>query len=277
MAVKYGAQEVVSRLRDVRKAGGLIIIAAVGSGLSAKSSEKGGADIIATYSIAKYRMMGFSRVSYLPICDANAITEDLGKNEILPIVQDAPVIAGVFAPNPTLDLPYLLDEYVRLGFSGVMNCPTVALLDGWYRESLEDMGMGYQKEVELTRLAVERDLFTQPFAATPEEAEQMVEAGAHMVIAHMGGTVPVDDPEEKKKQIIEAAESCTPILEAVKKLNEDVFVAIHGGPIAFPDDVRELRKHVPVLDGFLGGSSAERLPVEGPIRKAISDFKSIKS
>ncbi|MDP7369508.1 MAG: phosphoenolpyruvate hydrolase family protein [Nitrospinota bacterium] len=277
MAVKYGAEQVVSRLRDVLKEDGLIFVAAVGSGISAKFSERGGADIIATYSIAKYRMMGFSRVSYLPICDANAITEDLGKNEILPIVRDTPVVAGVFAPNPTLNTQVLLDEYARLGFSGVMNCPTIALLDGWYRQSLEDMGMGYEKEVELTRLAADMGFFTQPFATNPEEAERMVEAGAHMVIAHLGGTVPVDEPEERERQIEESAKKCIVIFEAVKKIKEEVFVAVHGGPFAFPEDVKELKKRIPMLEGFLGGSSAERLPVEGSIRKAVSDFKSIKA
>jgi predicted TIM-barrel enzyme len=277
MASKYKAEQVVGRLKKVVSEGGLIFIAAVGSGISAKFSERGGADIIATYSIAKYRMMGFSRVSYLPIGDANAMTEDLGKNEILPIVRETPVVAGVFAPNPTLDLSVLLDEYARLGFSGVMNCPTIALLDGWYRQSLEDMGLGFDKEVELTRLAVERDLFVQPFVTTPDEAERMVGAGAHMIIAHLGGTVPVDDQEEKKNQLDEAAEKCAPIFEAVKKMKEEVFAAVHGGPVAFPDDVRELKARVPALEGFLGGSSAERLPVEGPIRQAVAEFKSIKA
>jgi len=277
MASKYKAGQVVDRLRKVVMEDGLIFIAAVGSGISAKWSERGGADIIATYSIAKYRMMGFSRVSYLPIGDANVITENLGKNEILPIVRECPVIAGVFAPNPTLDLAVLLDEYSRLGFSGVMNCPTVALLDGWYRKSLEDMGLGFDKEVELTRLAVKRDLFVQPFVTSSDEAERMVEAGAHMIIAHLSGTVPVDDQITREKLIDEAAKECAPIIETVKKMKKEVFVAVHGGPIAFPDDVRELKARLPALEGFLGGSSAERLPVEGPIREAVAEFKSIKA
>lgn len=274
--MKFQAQQVVERLRGVVDGGGLIFVAAVGSGISAKFSERGGADIIATYSIAKYRMMGLSRVSYLPIGDANAITEEVGRNEILPIVQESPVVAGVFASNPSLDLGVILDEYARLGFSGVMNCPTVALLDGWYRQSLEDMGLGFDKEVELVRLAAERNMFTQPFATTPNEGERMVEAGAHMIIVHLGGTVPVADPKEKEKQYDEGAERCVPVLEAIKKKKKEVFVAVHGGPFAFPDDVRALKERVPGLEGFLGGSSAERLPVEGPIRSAVAEFKSIR-
>ncbi len=277
MAVKYKAEQVVGRLRKVIEEGGLIFVAAVGSGISAKFSERGGADIIATYSIAKYRMMGLSRVSYLPIGDANAITEELGKREVLPIVREAPVVAGVFAPDPTRELPPLLELYSGLGFSGVMNCPTVALLDGWYRKSLEDMGIGYDKEVELARLASEKDLFVQAFATNPEEAERMVGAGAHMVIAHLGGTVPVEDPRERRKQIEDSAKKCSAIFEAVKRLKGEVFVAVHGGAIAFPEDVKELKRLVPALEGFLGGSSAERLPVEGPIRKAVADFKAIRA
>jgi predicted TIM-barrel enzyme len=188
MAIKFSRKEIVARLNEVA-ARGVIFEAAVGSGISAKWSEAGGADLIATYNIAKYRMMGYSRVGYFPIGDANQIVLDLGKREILPQIKNVPVIAGVFGADPTRDMSTFLDEVAAAGFSGVLNCPTLALLDGNFRKGIEKSGFGYQKEIDMIAVAHGKDLFTQAFVTDEEEARKMVAAGVDLVIGHLGGTL----------------------------------------------------------------------------------------
>ncbi len=273
MAKKFSRKEIVAKLNEVA-AKGVIFEAAVGSGISAKWSEAGGADLIATYNIAKYRMMGYSRVGYFPIGDANQIVLDLGKREILPLIKNVPVIAGVFGADPTRDMPTYLDEISAAGFSGVLNCPTLALLDGNFRKGIEKSGFGYQKEIDMIAIAHGKDLFTQAFVTHEEEAQKMVAAGVDLVIGHLGGTEP-SGKGNREPLIQQAAETLKKIFSAARSTRKDVLLGCHGGPVAFPEDLEAVKSRVPEIQFFLGGSSAERLPVEKPIKETVERFKKL--
>jgi predicted TIM-barrel enzyme len=271
---KFNREEVIDRLRAELARGALIFEAAVGTGISAKWSEAGGADLIATYNIAKYRMMGYSRVGYLPIGDANQIVLDLGRREIFPVLRAVPLIAGIFGADPTRDMQTYLDEIASVGFSGVLNCPTLALVDGNFRRRLEESGFGYQREVDMIAVAHQKGLFTQSFVTNEEETEKMLKAGVDMIICHLGGTQPAKDTS-RDSQIRDAAKSIQQIFNAAFKIRDDVLLGCHGGPIAFPEDVEALKALASELQVFLGGSSAERLPVEMPIKETVQRFKGI--
>ena len=274
MGKKYTRKEVLDRLKAEVAGGGVIFEAAVGTGISAKWSEAGGADLVATYNIAKYRMMGYASVGYLPIGDAKQIVLDLGRREIFPVLKNAPLIAGVFGADPTRDMDAYLDEVSRTGFSGVLNCPTLALVDGMLRQRLEKAGFGYQREVDMIALAHGKDLFTQAFVTTEAEAVNMVTAGADMIFGHAGGTKPAEKAT-RDSQIREMAEFLKKIFSACRSVRDDVLLGCHGGPIAFPEDLAALKALVPELQLFLGGSSAERLPIEVPIKEAVQQFKKV--
>lgn len=274
MAKKFTRDEVINRLKNETSKGKVIFEAAVGAGISAKWSEAGGADLIATYNIAKYRMMGYSRAGYLPIGDANQIVLDLGAREIIPLVKNAPVIAGVFGADPTRNMWTFLDQISSAGFSGVLNCPTLALVDGKFRAGLEKAGFGYQREIDMIGMAHGKDLFTQAFVTNEDETKKMVEAGVDLIIGHLGGTTPADE-KTRDSQIRQSAETLKKIYQAAAGLRRDVILGCHGGPIAFPEDLEALRNLVPELQFFLGGSSAERLPIEIPIKETVARFKKI--
>lgn len=274
MAIRFTRDEVLDRLRAEVTKGKIIYEAAVGTGISAKWAEAGGADLIATYNIAKYRMMGWSRIGYFPIGDANEIVLSLGSREILPVINSTPVIAGIFGADPTRNMDTYLDSISSIGFSGILNCPTLALVDGQFRQGLEKTGIGYKREVNLIALAHEKGLFTQAFVTSEDEAVQMVNAGADMIIYHLGGTDP-GKAEDRKSRISQSVERMNRAFEAALKVRDDVLLGCHGGPVAFPEDLSEVKKRLPVLDMFLGGSSTERLPVEIPIRKTVEEFKKI--
>ncbi len=276
MGRKFTRKEVLDMLKAETARGVVIFEAAVGTGISAKWSEAGGADLIATYNIAKYRMMGYSRVGYLPIGDANQIVLDLGRREILPVLKGVPLIAGVFGADPTRDMHTYLDEIARAGFSGVLNCPTLALVDGNFRRGLEEIGFGYQREVDMIALAHAKDLFTEAFVTNEQEAVKMVNAGVDMIMCHLGGTAPAEDAS-RESQIREAGERLKKLFSASRRIRDDVFLGCHGGPIAFPEDLTAVKSSVPELQAFLGGSSAERLPVETPIKETVQRFKKIPS
>jgi predicted TIM-barrel enzyme len=276
MGKQFTRLQVLERLKGETVKGKVIFEAAVGAGISAKWSEAGGADLIATYNIAKYRMMGYSHIGYLPIGDANQIVLDLGTREIFPVLKNLPLIAGVFGADPTRDMGAFLDEVMRRGFSGVLNCPTLALMDGKMRQGLERIGVGYQREVDMIALAREKGLFTQAFVTNEEETSKMLKAGADMIICHLGGTTPAKE-EERESRMVQVAEHVKEIFRICREFNPEVIRGCHGGPIAFPDDVRQLKKNVPDVQAFLGGSSAERLPIEVPIKNAVHQFKEIEA
>lgn len=274
MTVKYSIEEITERLKNEVDRGRPIILVGAGTGISAKFAEIGGADLIATYNIAKCRMTGLSSMAgYLPIGDANQILLELGEKEILPVVKETPVIAGVLGVDPTRNMDKFLDKVNELEFSGVLNCPTIALIDGSFRLVLEETGISFQKEVDMIRLAHKKGLFTLAFATNEKEAEKMAKAGTDLIIAHMGNTTGGSIGAITALTIEEAAKKAQRICDKARELNPDIFTMVHGGPIAFPDDFKKIVKLTTGIHGFFAGSSAERLPVEKAIKETMEAYK----
>lgn len=273
--MQFSSQTVLGRLHNVTAEGKPIIAAGAGIGLSAKFTEKGGADLIIIYNSGRYRMRGYSSLcGYLPIGDANAIVKEMGEREVLPVVQDTPVIAGVFASDPTRRMDHFLGELKALGFAGVINFPSIAWLEGELRDGLESSGLGFQRELDMTRTAHEMGLFTMAYVFTPEEAEQMVAAGVDCVVAHMGNTVGGSVGQPHAIALDAAAELTQKISDAARKAKPDVVVLCHGGPIAIPEDFAHILEKTDV-HGFVGASSMERLPVETALQDITRAFKQL--
>jgi predicted TIM-barrel enzyme len=267
--------EALARLRAQIDAGSPVIGAGAGTGLSAKLAEAGGADLIIIYNSGRYRMAGRGSLSgLLPYGDANAIVVDMSR-EVLPIVQETPVLAGVCGTDPFRLMDVFLDELRRLGFSGVQNFPTVGLFDGTIRRGLEETGMGYGLEVEMIRLAREKDFLTAPYVFTVEEAVAMAEAGADVLVPHMGLTTGGTIGAESAKTL----DDCVPLIQAMhdaaREVNPEVIVLCHGGPIAEPDDAAYVIAQTTGIVGFFGASSMERLPTEVAMTENMRRFKSI--
>jgi len=276
MTKKYSIKEVRERLKgEVAKRKPIILVGA-GTGISAKFSEIGGADLIATYNLAKYRMAGVSSMAgFLPVGDANQILLELAEKEIFPVVKETPVIAGVFGVDPFRNMDKFLGEVNALEFSGVLNCPTIANIDGVFRQVLEETGIKFDKEVEMIRLAHEKGLFTLAFATNEEEARKMVKAGCDLLIAHMGNTTGGSIGTRTVMTIEDAAKKTQLICDTARELNPDIFTMAHGGPLAFPDDFKEMLKLTTGIDGFFAGSAAERLPVEKAISETLETYKAV--
>jgi predicted TIM-barrel enzyme len=267
--------EALARLRAQVDAGQPIIGAGAGTGLSAKLAEAGGADLIIIYNSGRYRMGGRgSLAGLMPYGDANEIVVDMAR-EVLPVVRQTPVLAGVCGTDPFRLMPVFLDELRRIGFSGVQNFPTVGLMDGTYRIGLEETGMGYGLEVDMIRLARERDFLTAPYVFDPDQATAMAEAGADVLVPHMGLTTGGAIGASTAKTL----ESCVPLIQAMhdaaKRVNPEVFVLCHGGPIAEPDDAAYVIANTEGIVGFFGASSMERLPTEVAMTENMRRFKSI--
>lgn len=277
MAEQYRKEEVVDRLRKVRKAGDMIYTVGAGTGISAKFVEVGGGDLISTYPIAKYRMAGLSSMAaYLPLCDSNQTTLDMGEREILPIIKEIPVCAGLLGADPTRDMGRFLDKIMDVGFSGILNCPTLALIDGNFRLALEETGLSYAAEIDMMRMASQKGLFTHAFCSTAAEAEAMVKVGCNMIVAHMGNSLGGTIGAKTAISLADAVVKIQTILDASRKLNPDVLVICHGGPIAIPDDFAVVAQKVKGIDGYMGGSSGERFPVEKGITEQTRKYKGIK-
>lgn len=273
----YTRQEVVDKIkRESLDLGKSVVAAGSGIGISAKFAEKGGADLIVIYNSGRYRMGGHSSwAGFLPIGDANAIVLEMGEREVLPVVKDKPVIAGVFPSDPTRRMDYLLKQIKDMGFSGVINFPTVALLEGNFRDNMESTGFGWQRDVELTRMAHEMDLYTMAYVFTPEQSAQMAEAGIDCIVAHMGNTKGGSVGQIGGVSSLEGAAVLTKeIADAAWAINPEIIVLCHGGPIAYPDDAAYVIKETGI-QGFVGASSMERLPVEKPLMEATKAFKDI--
>ncbi len=269
--------EALARLRAQVAQGRLIVGAGAGTGLSAKCAEAGGADLIIIYNSGRYRMAGRGSLSgLLPYGDANAIVVDMAR-EVLPVVRETPVLAGVCGTDPFRLMDVFLDELARIGFSGVQNFPTVGLFDGTFRRNLEETGMGYGLEVEMIRLARAKGLLTAPYVFTVEEATAMAEAGADVLVPHMGLTTGGSIGAETAKTL----EECVPLIQAMhdaaRAVNPDILVLCHGGPIAEPDDVAYVIERTDGVVGFFGASSMERLPTEVAMTENMRRFKSIPS
>jgi len=267
--------ESLRRLRAQVDADTPILGAGAGTGISAKFAERGGTDIIIIYNSGRYRMGGRgSLAGLLPYGDANAIVVDMAR-EVLPVVEDTPVLAGVCGTDPFRLMPAFLRELKEMGFDGVQNFPTVGLIDGTFRQNLEETEMSYQKEIDMVRLASEMDFLTCPYVFEPEQAVAMAEAGADVLVPHMGLTTKGSIGAETALGLEEAAERVQAMHDAAKAVKPDILVLCHGGPIAEPDDAQYIFDHTEGIVGFFGASSVERLPTEPAIENQARAFKQL--
>jgi predicted TIM-barrel enzyme len=270
-------QEALERLRAEVTQGRPIIGAGAGTGLSAKCAEAGGADLIIIYNSGRYRMAGRgSLAGLLPYGDANAIVVEMAA-EVLPIVRETPVLAGVCGTDPFRIMPVFLRQLRDLGFSGIQNFPTVGLIDGTFRANLEETGMGYGLEVELVRAARELDLLTAPYVFTPDDARAMAEAGADVLVPHMGLTTSGTIGAQTAKTLDESVELVQAMHDAARDVDPDVLVLCHGGPIAEPEDAAYVLERTNGVVGFFGASSMERLPTEIAMTETMRRFKAIST
>jgi predicted TIM-barrel enzyme len=268
-------EQALELLRGEVAAGRPVVAAGAGTGISAKAAEAGGCDLIVVYNSGRYRMAGHgSLAGMLPFGDANAIVLELAA-EVLPVVRKTPVLAGICGTDPFRLMPVFLRELQRIGFSGVQNFPTVGLVDGRFRANLEETGFGYAREVEAIAHAHELGLLTCPYVFEPDQARAMVDAGADVVVGHMGLTVGGSVGAQTAPTLDEAVEAVQEIADAAHAAREDVLVLCHGGPIAEPDDAAYVLERTNGLAGFFGASSLERLPTERAIAEQARRFKSI--
>ena len=269
-------QEVLVRLRKHINDGVPIIGGGAGTGISAKFEEAGGVDLIIIYNSGRFRMAGRgSLAGLMPYGDANAIVMEMAA-EVLTVVRDTPVLAGVCGTDPFRQMPVFLRQVREAGFAGVQNFPTVGLIDGTFRQNLEETGMGYGLEVEMIRTAREMDLVTTPYAFCPEEGAQMAGAGADIIVAHMGLTTKGSIGATTALTLEEAPAKVQAICDAAKKVNPDIVCLCHGGPISMPDDAEYVLRHTEGVHGFYGASSMERLPTETAITEQMKAFKAIR-
>lgn len=266
---------ILERLRAQAASGRPIVGCGAGTGISAKFAEAGGADLIIIYNSGRYRMAGRgSLAGLMPYGDANGIVVEMA-SEVLPVVKDTPVLAGVCGTDPFRLMPVFLKQLKEIGFSGVQNFPTVGLIDGNFRLNIEATGMGYDKEVEMVRLARELDLFTSPYVFDTDQAAAMAKAGADQLVAHVGLTTSGSIGAAVAMSLDEAIDRVMSIAEAGRRVRSDLLVICHGGPFDEPDSVGEALKRMPGIAGFFGASSIERLPTERAIRGQVESFKQL--
>ncbi len=273
--MRWKRQEILSRFRQKIAAGMPIVGSGAGTGISAKCAEQGGADLLIIYNSGRFRMAGRGSLSgLLAYGNANDIVLDMGK-EILSIVENTPVLAGVNGTDPFLLTDRFLREITEMGFAGVQNFPTVGLIDGSFRLSLEETGMSYSKEIDLIAAANAADLLTTPYVFDTEQAKQMTRAGADIIVAHMGLTTGGQIGAKTSMSLDKAAELVNQIIDAARSERSDVIVLCHGGPISSPDDVSIVLEKCPDVDGFYGATSMERLPAEIAITEQVRKFASL--
>ncbi|MFI0410006.1 phosphoenolpyruvate hydrolase family protein [Actinomadura sp. 3N508] len=269
-------QDVLARLRRTIAEGQPIIGAGAGTGLSAKCAEEGGVDLIIIYNSGRYRMAGRgSLAGLLPYGDANQIVVEMA-SEVLPVVKETPVLAGVCGTDPFRLMPVFLDQLKAMGFSGVQNFPTVGLYDGVFRQNLEETGMGYDLEIEMVRLAHERDLVTAPYVFDEDQARAMAEAGADVLVPHVGLTTKGSIGAGTALSLDEAVARVQAMRDAASAVRSDILVLCHGGPIAEPEDAAYVLSRTEGVVGFFGASSVERLPTERAITQQVAAFKNLE-
>lgn len=267
--------EALRRLRAHNAAGRPIIGAGAGTGISAKFAERGGVDLIIIYNSGRYRMAGRgSLAGLLPYGDANAIVQEMAA-EVLPVVKDTMVLAGVCGTDPFRLMPVFLKELKEMGFDGVQNFPTVGLFDGVLRTNLEETGMGYQLEVDMIAAAHRLDMLTCPYVFDPDQAVAMAEAGADVLVPHMGLTTKGSIGAETALTLEKAAQKVQAMRDAAVKVKPDILVLCHGGPIAEPQDAKYIFDHTEGIAGFFGASSIERLATETAIENQARSFKTL--
>ncbi|QTN31691.1 phosphoenolpyruvate hydrolase family protein [Akkermansiaceae bacterium] len=272
----YTRSEVIERLHDTLSKGTAIIAAGAGAGISAKFIEKGGADLIIIYNSGRFRMMGHgSTAGLMAYGDANAIAMEIGEYEVLPIVEEIPVICGVHATDPRRRMWHWLGKVKDMGFSGVNNFPTHTIVDGHFRGVLEETGMSVEKEFEMIGLARRMDMFSIVYVGSPEEAKRMAENGADAIIAHVGttvgGSIGVRDAVVSWEETIKRTQD---IIDAAKTVRDDIFYLCHGGPINTPEDADRVIQATDCV-GFVGASSLERMSVEKSLEDLTRQFKAI--
>ncbi|MEE3194493.1 MAG: phosphoenolpyruvate hydrolase family protein [Candidatus Poribacteria bacterium] len=273
--MKFERNDILDQLRENIELGQPIIGGGAGTGLSAKCEEAGGIDLIVIYNSGRFRMAGRgSLAGMMPYGDANQIVIEMA-SEVLPVVKDTPVLAGVCGTDPFRIMEDFLKKVDLTGFSGVQNFPTVGLIDGIFRQNLEETDMGYGPEVEMIRTAHNLGMLTTPYAFNALEAEQMADAGADILVAHMGLTTKGTIGAKTALTLGDAAQKVQEIHDAAKSVNPGILVICHGGPIAEPDDAQYILDNTDGVVGFYGASSAERLPTEQAIKAQIESFKSI--
>ncbi|MEO2049732.1 MAG: phosphoenolpyruvate hydrolase family protein [Pirellulales bacterium] len=267
---------ILDRLREKVAQGNPIIGGGAGIGLSAKCEEAGGIDLIVIYNSGRYRMAGRGSLSGLmPYGNANQIVKELGQ-EVLTVVQQVPVLAGVCGTDPFMIRDLFLKELQAMGFAGIQNFPTVGLIDGQFRANLEETGMGFDLEIDCVRAAHDLDMLTTPYAFNPEQARKLTAVGADIVVTHMGLTTSGSIGAHTAKTLDDSVEAIRAMVDAAKSQRDDVLLLCHGGPIAMPEDAQYIFDRVGDIDGFYGASSMERLPTEVALTKQVRDFRSLR-
>ena len=268
-------KEIMEMYRKQISEGKILLGVGAGTGITAKFSEKGGADMLIIYNSGRYRMAGRgSLAGLMSYGDANKIVVEMA-SEVLPVVQHTPVLAGVNGTDPFRVMSVFLNELKDMGFNGVQNFPTVGLIDGVFRQNLEETGMGYDLEVEMIRKAHELDLLTTPYVFDEVQAEKMAKAGADILVAHMGLTTKGTIGAQTALTLDDCVERIEKIIKAGRKVNPDILVIAHGGPIAEPDDAAYVISKTEGIDGFFGASSIERFAAEVGIKTQTEAFKKI--
>jgi predicted TIM-barrel enzyme len=272
----FSRDSILARLRAKVAAGHPIVGGGAGTGISAKMSEAGGIDLLVIYNSGRFRMAGRGSLSgMMPYGDANAIVLEMAR-EVIPVVEKTPVLAGVCGTDPFRLMKLFLKEIDAAGFSGVQNFPTVGLIDGSFRQGLEETGMGLGLEVDLIRTAHEMGLLTTPYCFSDDDASAMAKAGADILIPHMGLTTKGTIGATSALTLADSAKRIQSMHDAAKRVNKEILVLCHGGPIAEPADAQYILDHTQGIVGFYGASSMERLPVEPAIRERVREFTQLR-
>jgi predicted TIM-barrel enzyme len=269
-------EEILTKFRHMIDEGLPIVGGGAGTGLSAKCEEAGGIDLIVIYNSGRYRMAGRgSLAGLLAYGNANDVVMEMSR-EVLPVVRETPVLAGVNGTDPFCNFDYFLDQLSAVGFSGIQNFPTVGLIDGTFRANLEETGMGYGLEIDLVARARRKDMLTTPYVFNTDNAKEMTRAGADIIVAHMGLTTGGAIGAETALTLEDCVGEINAIADAARTVRDDVMVICHGGPIAMPDDAAFILNNCPGCHGFYGASSMERLPTENALIAQTREFKGLK-
>ncbi len=272
---RFERKDLLAKFQDMKRRGEPIVGGGAGTGLSAKCEEAGGIDLIVIYNSGRYRMAGRGSLSgMMAYGNANEIVMEMA-NEVLPVTRKTPVLAGVNGTDPFCNFDYFLDQVKAVGFSGIQNFPTVGLIDGTFRANLEETGMSYGMEVDVVRLAHEKDMFTTPYVFNEENAADMARAGADIVVCHLGLTTGGSIGAETSLKLEDCPAMVDAWSEAALKVNPDVIVLVHGGPVSMPSDAEYVLKNTKNCHGFYGASSMERLPTEVALTEQTKAFKAI--
>lgn len=268
-------QQILTKLRNQLDAGKPIVGGGAGTGISAKAAEAGGIDLIIIYNSGRFRMAGRGSLSgLLAYGNANEIVMDMA-NEVLPVVKDTPVIAGVNGTDPFIVMEHFLKQIKEIGFAGVQNFPTVGLIDGVFRQNLEETGMGFGSEIDMIRMARDFDLLTTPYAFDEDQAKELAKAGADILVPHMGLTTSGTIGAKTALTLEDAAKKVQSLADAARSVNPEILVLCHGGPIANPEDAQYILDNTEGIGGFYGASSVERFPTEIGIKAQTEKFKNI--